>query len=99
MKKIILSLLFIVIFTFISCYVRVLKKDENSAILQANHKTKVEAKIKAEEKAKELFGKFVIVKEDCSQEFKGSGSTDSSGEYSASAQTYWSCTYHVKKMK
>jgi hypothetical protein len=98
LKRLVISLSVISITLLIACSpTRVIKQTETSAIIQGIGVTKVEAKINAETKAGELFGKFKQVKEpDYSQEYdvdydaktgKGDGST------------YWSCVIEVEKVK
>ena len=76
-------------------YTRILQQTPDTAVIAGYAGSMPEAKIAAEEKATELFGKFAHTKDtDCTQEFKASAS-----QGKASARTYWVCTITVKKVK
>jgi hypothetical protein len=74
---------------------RILQQTPDTAIIAGYGGSMPEAKIAAEEKAAELFGRFAHTKDtDCTQEFKASASHGK-----ARAKTYWVCTITVKKVK
>ena len=74
-----------------------IKQDQKSAVIQGISITAIEAKMLAEEKARQLFTNFTETrKADYTQEYHASGS-EKGGSYSASGCTYWSCIIYVDK--
>ena len=89
-------------FSILGCFSfmnsRVVRQTDNSAIIQGIGASKVEAKLNAEDRAKEIFGSFKETAEaECSQESRTDISESKAGGVSGSAQTYWSCTIQVEK--
>ena len=100
MKRIlIISIITILSFSFYSCarMARVIKKTENSAIVQGIGRTKIEAKMNAEEQAKKIFVSYEEAEEmECTQEYSSRGSGNERS-YSSRGRTYWSCVISIKK--
>jgi len=72
---------------------RVIRQTETEAAIQGLGITKIEARMKAEEKAKDIFTNYALKKEpDCTQEYHAEADKDS-----AEGGTYWSCVIEVTK--
>ena len=86
-------------FSILGCITsRVIRQTDTTAIIQGMGASKVEAKLNAEDRAKEIFDSFKETAEaECSQESRTDISESKAGGISGSAQTYWSCTIQVEK--
>jgi hypothetical protein len=84
-----------IILTGCSGFSQVIQQNGDTAIIKGTAATKAEATLKAQERAKELFGTYIETQPaECSQQFNASGS---GGDFSAS--TYYVCVIYVKSNK
>ena len=93
-------LLIIFLLVLMACSsVKILRQTENDAIIEAEADTKAQALLKAEDKARELFGDFTETKEPiCSQKIT-QDYTASAGSKSTSAgiSSTWVCAIYVQR--
>jgi len=90
-------LLIIFLLALMACSsVKILRQTDNDAIIEAEGDTKARAILKAEDKARELFGDFTETKEpNCSQNIVSSTGGNPSATPTISSK--WVCTIYVQR--
>lgn len=79
---------------------KVIRQSKDTAIIQGMGETKIEARLKAEDKAAEMFGEYTETREcECAQEYSSYVSGGYFSNYSGAGGTYWNCTIFVKDKK
>ena len=88
LKKLSFTLIIFSLILIACSSVKILRQTDDTAIIEASDSTKARAILKAEDKAREMFGDFTETKEpNCSETFY------------ANASTEWVCTIYVQKKK
>ena len=97
-RKLLIAAICLSFFSACGMTARVIKQDDNSAVIQGVGPTEFEAKESAKAKATELLGSAKETQAaECNQEYKHRGSSSSSGSYSSKGKTYYSCVMYFAK--